>query len=146
MLAACSAPTSSAGAAVEQQGQTGLEKVPLTIQTATGVHRFTVEIAVSPEEQATGLMFRTDLGPDAGMIFPYDPPMEVGFWMKNTLIPLDMIFIRADGSIARIAANTRPQSLEPVRSGEPVAAVLEIGGGRSAELGIRAGDQVSWHR
>ena len=78
------------------------------------------------------------------MIFPYDPPQDVGFWMKNTLIPLDMIFIRADGRIARIAARTRPHSLEPVLSGEPVAAVLEIRGGRAAELGIREGDRVEW--
>jgi len=68
----------------------------------------------------------------------------VGFWMKNTLVPLDMIFIRADGTIVRIAAQTVPLSLESVGSGEPVAAVLEIAGGRAAELGIRAGDRVSW--
>jgi uncharacterized membrane protein (UPF0127 family) len=146
MLAACGAPTSSTGAPVEQQGQTGLRKAPLTISTASADRHFTVEVAASPEEQATGLMFRTALGDQAGMIFPYDPPMEVGFWMKNTLIPLDMIFIRADGRIARIAANTVPRSLQPVPSGEPVAAVLEIRGGRAAELGIRPGDIVSWQR
>ena len=81
---------------------------------------------------------------DRGMIFPYDPPREVAFWMKNTLIPLDMIFIRADGTIAGIAANTVPLSLEPVPSVEPVVAVLEIAGGRAAELGIKPGDRVEW--
>ena len=91
-------------------------------------------------------MFRRSLDPDRGMIFPYDPPQNVGFWMKNTLIPLDMIFIRADGHIARIAANTTPLSLETVPAGEPVAAVLEIAGGRAAELGIREGDSVEWRR
>jgi uncharacterized membrane protein (UPF0127 family) len=88
-------------------------------------------------------MFRRSLAPDRGMIFPYDPPQAVAFWMKNTLIPLDMIFIRADGRIARIAT-AKPLDETPVPAGEPIAAVLEIGGGRSAELGIRAGDRVDW--
>ena len=89
-------------------------------------------------------MYRKSLGPREGMIFPYDPPQPVGFWMKNTLIPLDMIFIRADGTIANIAANTVPMSEVPVVSEGNVAAVLEIAGGRSAELGIKAGDKVHW--
>lgn len=101
-------------------------------------------VARTAAEQATGLMYRESLGPEEGMIFPYDPPQMVGFWMKNTLIPLDMIFVRADGTIARIAAMTKPLSLEPYGSGEPVAAVLEIRGGRAAELEIREGDRVEW--
>lgn len=121
-----------------------LKEVPLAIRSATGEHRFTVEVAASLKEQNDGLMYRRSLAPDRGMIFPYDPPQPVAFWMKNTLIPLDMIFIRADRTIARIAANTVPLSLEPVPAGEPVAAVLEIAGGRAAELGIREGDRVSW--
>lgn len=91
-----------------------------------------------------GLMFRTALAPDRGMIFPMDPPRDASFWMRNTLIPLDMIFVRADGSIANIAANTVPYSEEPMRSDGPVAAVLEIAGGRCAELGIQPGDKVKW--
>jgi len=91
-------------------------------------------------------MFRQALGPAQGMIFPYDPPQPASFWMKNTLIPLDMIFVRADGTIARIEANAVPLSLDPVPAGEPVAAVLEIAGGRSAELGIGPGDKVDWPR
>ena len=121
-----------------------LQKVPLTIHSAKGSHRFTVQLARTAQEQATGLMYRKSLGPSDGMIFPYDPPAEVGFWMKNTLIPLDMIFIRADGRVARIARETTPLSLQSVGSGEPVAAVLEIRGGRSAELGIMPGDRVEW--
>ncbi|MFL6753764.1 MAG: DUF192 domain-containing protein [Sphingomicrobium sp.] len=120
--------------------------MPLTIRSKTGAHRFTVEVAATAEQQERGLMFRNSLAPDRGMIFPYDPPQDVAFWMKNTLIPLDMVFIRADGTIARIAANTTPQSLDPVPSGEPIAAVLEIRGGRSAELGVREGDRVEWRR
>lgn len=91
-----------------------------------------------------GLMYRNKLAPDRGMIFPFAAPDVASFWMRNTLIPLDMIFVRADGSIANIAANTVPLSEEPVRSEGPVAAVLEIPGGRSAELGIEPGDKVQW--
>lgn len=106
-------------------------------------HRFTAEVAASPSEQQTGMMFRRSVAPNRGMLFPYSPPQPVGFWMSNTLIPLDMIFIRADGTIARIATGT-PQSLETVSSIEPVVAVLEIAGGRAAELGIEEGDRVSY--
>jgi uncharacterized membrane protein (UPF0127 family) len=117
--------------------------VPLTIRSATGVHKFTVQIAATPEQQEHGLMFVRSLGPDQGMIFPYDPPQDASFWMKNTLIPLDMLFVRADGTIARIAT-AKPLDLSPVPAGEPIAAVLEIAGGRAAELGIREGDKVEW--
>jgi uncharacterized membrane protein (UPF0127 family) len=129
---------------VEDVTQSGLTQVPLTVQSASGLHRFTVEVARTPDEQARGLMYRRSLADDRGMVFPYDPPRAVGFWMKNTYIPLDIIFIRADGRIARIAANTTPLSLEPVSSLEPISTVLEIRGGRAAELGIREGDLVSW--
>jgi uncharacterized protein len=117
--------------------------VPLTIRSASGTHRFTVQVAATPDQQERGLMFYKSLGPDQGMIFPYDPPQEAALWMKNTLIPLDIVFIRADGTIARI---TRAKALDetPLPSGEPIAAVLEIRGGRAAELGIRPGDHVEW--
>jgi uncharacterized membrane protein (UPF0127 family) len=127
----------------EGTAQTGLAQVPLTIRSANGEHRFTVEVAVTPAQQERGLMFRPSVGPDEGMIFPYDPPINATFWMKNTLVALDMVFIRADGTIARIA-HAVPLTLDPVPAGEPVAAVLEIRGGRAAELGIREGDKVSW--
>ena len=103
-----------------------------------------VEVARSQEEQARGLMERQSLEPICGMIFPFETERVASFWMRNTLIPLDMIFIRADGTITNIEANTVPMSEEPVYSYEPVAAVLEIAGGRSAELGIKAGDTVKW--
>jgi uncharacterized membrane protein (UPF0127 family) len=129
---------------VEEGAQTGLRHVPLTIRSSAGEHRFDVEIAATLEQQARGLMFRREIAPNGGMIFPYDPPQDVSFWMKNTLVPLDMVFIRADGTIARIAASTTPLSLDAVPAGEPIAAVLELRGGRAAELGIREGDLVSW--
>jgi uncharacterized protein len=144
-VGACT-PRNPARGPLAERSAAGLEQVPLTIRSGSKLHRFTVEVARTGEEQATGLMNRESLAPDRGMIFPYDPPQLAAFWMKNTLIPLDMIFIRADGSIARIAANTVPLSLDPVPAGEPVAAVLEIAGGRSAELGIRPGDTVDWPR
>lgn len=90
-----------------------------------------------------GLMFRRSLARNRGMIFPMGEPRMAAFWMKNTLIPLDIIFIRSDGRIARIA-RAKPLDLTSVPSGEPVTAVLEIRGGRAAQLGIRRGDRVRW--
>lgn len=124
----------------------GLELVPLQIRSGDRTHRFTVEVAATADEQARGLMFRESLGPEEGMIFPFASPRVASFWMRNTLIPLDMIFIRDDGTIARIAAETVPLSEESVSSHEPVVAVLELRGGRAAELGIEEGDRVIWPR
>lgn len=122
--------------------------VPVTLAGAGGSTTLSVERAQTPAEQERGLMFRTDLKPDGGMLFyPYPPgggsPRVASFWMKNTPTPLDIIFIRADGTIARIAENTVPYSEQPVSSGEPVAAVLELVGGRAAELGLSEGDRVT---
>jgi len=89
-------------------------------------------------------MFRTSLPEQGGMIFPMSPPRWATFWMKNTLIPLDIIFVRFDGHIARIAANAVPEDLTPIESGEPVAAVFEIAGGGAAAAGIAEGDIVRW--
>lgn len=153
-LSALLLPFGLFSAACQPQGQeprlqrsvAGLEEVPLTISSSGKTHHFTVEVARSSEEQQQGLMNRQSLAADRGMIFPMDPPRDASFWMKNTLIPLDMVFVRADGTIARIEENTVPLSLDPVLSMEPVAAVLELAGGRSSELGIRAGDKVNWAR
>lgn len=120
--------------------------LPLAIHTADASRRFEVEVAITPAEQEKGLMFRKALGPDTGMLFPMDPPRTASFWMKNTLIPLDMLFIRTDGTIAFIGANAQPYSQEPVSAGIPVAAVLELAGGRAAALGIKEGDRVNWGR
>ncbi|MEP3225047.1 MAG: DUF192 domain-containing protein [Parasphingorhabdus sp.] len=151
-LAACSAQAGDArgNAAGENSSQdkrspAGLRLIPLTIQSKDKTHNFTVELAATQEEQAQGLMFRTELAPDMGMIFPFDRERMGSFWMKNTVIPLDIIFIRKDGSIESIAANTVPYSLDPVQSGEPVAAVLELAGGRAAQLAIEPGDKVNWN-
>lgn len=115
----------------------------LSIATAAGEHRFTVEVADTPAEQAKGLMFRQELGPDAGMLFDFHESRPVSFWMQNTLIPLDMLFIRSDGTIANIHVNARPLDPTSIPSDGPVEFVLEIPGGRSVELGIKAGDAVT---
>lgn len=148
-LAGCGATPQPAVSQQQQQPQlrtapSGLALAPLEIRSATRRFPFTVEIASTEDEQAQGLMFRRQLGPNEGMIFPFATSRMASFWMKNTLIPLDMIFIRSDGTIAMIAPNTVPQSLTPVGPGEPVSAVLEIPGGRAAELGIAEGDRVIW--
>jgi uncharacterized membrane protein (UPF0127 family) len=117
--------------------------VPLTIEAKNGEHHFKVEVAATQEQQERGLMFVKSLAGDRGMIFPYDPPQEVAFWMKNTLIPLDIVFIRSDGTIVRIT-KAQAMDLTPLPSGEPIAAVLEIRGGRAAELGITEGDIATW--
>ena len=118
---------------------------PLTIATETDASLFTVEIADTDELRERGLMFRQRIPPDRGMLFDFETPRQVAMWMKNTYVSLDMLFIRQDGSIAYIAENTVPQSLETVGISEPVLAVLELAGGTSKRLGIRAGDTV-FHR
>jgi uncharacterized membrane protein (UPF0127 family) len=114
----------------------------MIIHSANGDHAFVLEMAESAEEQERGLMFRHSLAPNEGMLFPYSPPQPVSFWMRNTLIPLDMIFVRPDGKIGRIST-ARPLDETLVPSGEPITMVIEIRGGRAAELGIREGDSVS---
>ena len=126
------------------QAQTGLREVPLIIHSTTGAHRFTVEVASTPEQQERGLMYRTELAGDRGMIFPWDGQQPASFWMKDTLIPLDIIFIGPDHRIRKIAANAAPMSLDPIPSGGPVSGVLELRGGRAAELGLKVGDRVDW--
>ena len=144
MAALASCQASSSDAVELERSPAGLEQVALTISSSGKKHRFTVEVAKTPEDQAAGLMNRQSLAPDRGMIFPFEEVRVASFWMKNTLIPLDMIFIRPDGTIANIEANAAPLSLQPVYSIEPVAAVLELAGGRAAELGIKPGDTVKW--
>jgi uncharacterized membrane protein (UPF0127 family) len=122
-----------------------LAETTLTVHSKNGDHRFKVEIAATPEQQERGLMFRKSLAGDRGMIFPYQPAQDVAFWMKNTLIPLDIVFIRADGTIGRITT-AKALDLTPVPSGGPITGVLEIRGGRAAELGIAEGDRAEWQQ
>ena len=103
---------------------------------------FTVEMALTPDQQTVGLMFRTEVKPDEGMIFDWGAPRESSMWMRNTLVPLDMLFIAADGRIHRIAERTVPLSLTPIDSRGPVRATLELQGGITERLDIRVGDRV----
>ena len=150
-LSACSAqPAAEAStaantpAAMAAHPVSGLAVIPLTVVGADGKHVFKVEVADTAESQRQGLMFRTELADDEGMIFPYDGTTAQSFWMKNTPIPLDIIYIGPDGRVSNIAANTTPYSLDPVYSVGPVLGVLELRGGRAAELGIEPGDKVDW--
>ena len=114
----------------------------LVLVTSRGEHKLTVEMAVSSDESSLGLMYRTELAEDRGMLFPADTPRHMSMWMKNTYIPLDMVFIKADGIVHRIEAMTEPHSLREIDSGVPVLAVLEIKGGLAARIGLVAGDRV----
>ena len=115
---------------------------PLTIHSANGTHAFQVEVARNDADRARGLMFRRSLAPDHGMLFDFARVQPIQMWMQNTYIPLDMLFIRADGTVARIAENAEPLSTRTIPSGEPVLAVLELPGGTAARLGLKAGDRV----
>jgi uncharacterized membrane protein (UPF0127 family) len=119
------------------------ELQPLEIASQNGVHPFVVELAITPEEKATGLMFRRELPEGQGMLFDFQVDQNVAFWMKNTYVSLDMIFIRGDGRILRVAENTEPLSERQVPSGGPVRAVLEVVAGTAKKLGIAPGDRVA---
>ena len=118
----------------------------LVLHSATGDHPFNVEVVDTPEGRAKGLMYRTELADDAGMLFDFKQEREVSFWMSNTLIPLDMIFVGADGVVRTIHANARPQDLTSIPSQVPVQFVLEIPGGRAKEIGLKAGDAMEHDR
>lgn len=115
----------------------------LTVQRADGQKiAFDVEVATTQEQTEYGLMFRPSLPPDSGMLFLFSQPQRARFWMKNTLIPLDLLFIRDSGVIARVAPQAKPQDLTLIESGEEVLAVLEIKGGEAQRRGIAAGDRI----
>ncbi|MEO1205978.1 MAG: DUF192 domain-containing protein [Pseudomonadota bacterium] len=136
-------PLSLAGDAVAGEARAGeAARQVLEIVTSTTTYRFDVEVAETDRQKAVGLMFRRTLAPMTGMLFPYDEASDLSMWMRNTYIPLDMIFIRVDGSIHRVEANTEPHSETVIRAGAQVTAVLEIPGGEAERLGIGAGDQV----
>jgi len=123
--------------------QPRLPTEPLTIVTRDGTrHIFTVEMALSPDQQMTGLMFRTEVKPDEGMLFDWGQPRESAMWMRNTLISLDMVFIDADGRIRHIAERTTPRSLATISSGGPVRATLELAAGTAERLDLRVGDRI----
>ncbi|MFB0492696.1 uncharacterized membrane protein (UPF0127 family) [Methylobacterium sp. OAE515] len=115
---------------------------PLTIVTKAGPKRFNVEVMRDDAGRSRGLMFRRHMAADHGMLFDFEREEPVTMWMKNTYLPLDMVFIRPDGTISRIAADTEPLSTAIIPSGSPVSAVLELNAGTTAKLGIQPGDRI----
>jgi uncharacterized membrane protein (UPF0127 family) len=138
------APAPAASTVPAKHPVSGLDVIPLTISQNGKVHNFRVEVARTFEQQQKGLMFRTQMGADEGMLFPSDVAEARSFWMKNTVISLDIVFIGADHRISNIAANAVPYSLDPLSSEGPAIAVLELNGGRAAELGFTPGARVTW--
>lgn len=120
------------------------EKSTLTIDSASGPKIFTIELALSPAQQEQGLMYRRAMAADAGMLFVFPGPQIARFWMHNTIIPLDMLFIAADGHIAGIHERAVPMRDDAITSDQPVLAVLELNGGTASRLGIKSGDLVHY--
>ena len=131
-----------AGRALAQSSEITFKKSSLVVVTAAREIKFDVELALNEAERARGLMFRKQLGAYEGMLFDFHQEMPVSFWMKNTLIPLDMVFIAGDGTVKHVHANAVPMSTDAIPSLYPVRAVLEINGGSAALLGIKPGDKV----
>ena len=140
------APALATGSIAAGKPQTGLKVVPLTIVTASSgkSHGYKVEVAETEAQQAHGMMYRTRMAPNTGMIFPMNPPREASFWMRNTLVPLDIIFIGADGRVRNIVADAVPHSETPLNSIGQIAAVLELAGGEAARVGLKPGDRIKW--
>lgn len=141
MMGACAQPNAPANQ--DAAGHLGpLPMEDLSIETSNGVQRFHVEIADNDAEREQGLMYRRSMAADHGMLFIFDQPSPQSFWMHNTFLPLDLIFIGADGRIVNIAANATPFSDDNIPSAGPVRGVLELNAGRTAALGILPGDRV----
>jgi uncharacterized membrane protein (UPF0127 family) len=146
LLVATVAPMAASAQPGVDRPQPRLPVETLTIVTRDGArHVFRVEMAVRPDDQMIGMMFRTSMEPDEGMLFDWGAPRESAMWMRNTLIPLDMVFIAADGRIHRIHERAVPQSLATIESRGPVRATLELQGGAAERLNLRVGDRVE-HR
>jgi uncharacterized membrane protein (UPF0127 family) len=149
LIPACSPQAAEQGPAPAAQQTavhpvSGLPVIPLKITSLGRTHNFRVELAQTPQEQARGLMFRTEMGPDEGMIFPYDPPRVLSFWMKNTVLSLDLVFIGPDHRVINIAANAVPYSEQSIVSDAPAIATLELNAGRAKALNIVPGATVEW--
>ena len=114
----------------------------LVLETDSGPHSYSVEVATTDGERARGLMFRRTLPEASGMLFLYDEPQNVGMWMRNTYIPLDMVFISADGRVHRVETNTEPFSTDIITSGGDVVGVLELNAGQAEKIGLKPGDRV----
>ncbi len=124
------------------QAQATFDRSTLTIETSGDSHAFDIELALTPAQQSQGLMFRRQMAPNAGMLFYHRRDTVATMWMRNTFLPLDMLFVAADGRIVHIAERTVPQSLTAISAGKPVRAVLEVNAGTVRRLAIRSGDRL----
>jgi hypothetical protein len=143
LVVTVSAPLAQEDQGIDAPPEVRFDRSEVTIETARGAsHRFTVEMATNPMQRARGLMFRESMPQTHGMLFVFDSPRRLSFWMRNTLIPLDMLFLDRDGRVINIARRTTPRSDRSYQSAGPALAVLEINGGLSGLLGIAPGDRV----
>jgi uncharacterized protein len=144
-LTACGGSKQAQISPEAKQASAPMAMLPLLFRSANGrTHKMTALVALTPAEQARGLSGRASLSADDAMIFPMSPPRPASFWMKDTLVPLDIIFVKTDGTIEMIAANAKPGDRTPISTGTPVSGVVELRGGRAGELGLRQGDRVNW--
>lgn len=139
-LAIAAAPAAAPAAAACPNA--GLKTRPVAFVTATGRHRYSLEVAASPAEQQCGLMYRTAMPQKIGMIFPFTPPRPATFWMENTPLSLDLIFVAPDDRVLNIAAGATPQSRDLIASNGVTAAVIELNAGEAARIGLKPGDRV----
>ena len=124
--------------------QAELPRTKLTLEVERGRQKYSVEVAATPEQQERGLMFRTQMAANQGMIFPFAPPRSASFWMENTILPLDIVFIGADSRVLNVAANAKPYSRDLIQSAGVAAAVLELNAGEAARIGLKPGDRVRY--
>lgn len=148
MLAAalllCTLPVANVAALPIVAAQAELPRTKLTLEADRGRHKYSVEVAATPEQQERGLMFRTRMAANQGMIFPFAPPRPASFWMENTILPLDIVFIGADSRVLNVAANAKPYSRDLIQSAGVAAAVLELNAGEAARIGLKPGDRVRY--
>ena len=138
--------TVSFGAGAQPQQLESFSTAPLVVHSGPTQHKFTVELALTPRQQAQGLMYRRSMPAQAGMLFLYRPVQPISMWMMNTFIPLDMLFVSADRRIVRVAERTVPHSTETIPSGQPILAVIELNAGTVARLGITLGGSPASRR
>jgi uncharacterized membrane protein (UPF0127 family) len=141
-VALLAAPASEALGRHSGSPLAGLPRSAVVVKSASGSHRFQVWIAADASSRERGLMFVRRMPADHGMLFLFDQPQFTSFWMKDTYLPLDLVFIRGDGTVSNIARDAAPGSLEPIPSSAPVIAVLELLGGTAAKIGLSPGDRV----
>jgi uncharacterized membrane protein (UPF0127 family) len=129
---------------VSTKGAAGPKTALVTLQTASGPHRFNVEVMTTDAERARGLMYRRTLASDAGMLFVYERPLPLFMWMKNTILSLDMVFFTADGTVHHIERDAEPFSQTPISSEGEVLGVLELNAGTAAQIGLSVGDRLDY--